>query len=103
MPTPMSKKEMDDYFVEILPMLEKIVKGVAYKNNKKIDTNAAINEAYLHMIRYSISTKKELEKLVYAQQEQPTVFKVIWDRISILDVKKNKIVKAKICTQIKLQ
>ena len=64
MPTPMSKKEMDDYFVEILPMLEKIVKGVAYKNNKKIDTNAAINEAYLHMIRYSISTKKELEKLV---------------------------------------
>jgi hypothetical protein len=60
----MSKKEMDDYFVEILPMLEKIVKGVAYKNNKKIDTNAAINEAYLHMTRYDISTKKDLEKLV---------------------------------------
>lgn len=64
MPTPMSKKEMDDYFVEILPMLEKIVKGVSYKNNKKIDTYAAINEAYLHLSRYQISTKKELEKLV---------------------------------------
>lgn len=60
----MSKQEIDDYFVEILPMLEKIVKGVAYKNNKKIDTYAAINEAYLHLSRYQISTKKELEKLV---------------------------------------
>lgn len=60
----MSKQEIDDYFVEILPMLEKIVKGVAYKNNKKIDTYAAINEAYLHLSRYQVSNKKELEKLV---------------------------------------
>lgn len=48
-------------------------------------------------------TRKELERLIYMQQEQPTALKIIWDRISILDVKKNKVVKAKICTQIKLQ
>jgi len=57
---------MDEYFVEILPMLEKIVKGVAYKNNKKIDTYVAINEGYIHMIKNksNIKTKKDLEKLV---------------------------------------
>lgn len=57
---------MDDYFVKLLPMLEPIVKGVAYKQNKKLDTYAVINEAYLHMVKYqdSIQTEKQLEKLV---------------------------------------
>jgi hypothetical protein len=62
----MNKKQMDDYFVKLLPILEPIVKGVAYKQNKKLDTYAVINEAYLHMVKYqeTITTEKQLEKLV---------------------------------------
>jgi len=61
----MNKKEVDEYFVNMIPMLEKIVKGVSYKNNKKIDTHAAINEGYLHIIKNieKINTTKELEKM----------------------------------------
>lgn len=61
----MDKKDIDNYFVKMIPMFEKIVKGVSYKNNRKIDVNAAINEGYLHIMKNidSITTFKELEKM----------------------------------------
>lgn len=45
----MTQQEINDHFVKIIPMLEGIVKGIAYKSNKKIDTHAAINEAYIYI------------------------------------------------------
>ena len=73
------------------------------KSNKSYFVFLENNECCNYYCNARFCTRKELEKLVYAQQEQPTALKVIWDKISILDVKKNKVVKAKICTQIKLQ
>lgn len=45
----LTDKELNEHFVHIIPMLEKIVKGIAYKYNRKIETHAAINEAYLYL------------------------------------------------------
>lgn len=61
----MDKKDIDNYFVKMIPMFEKIVKGVSYKNNKKIDVYAAINEGYLHIIKNidKISTPQQLERI----------------------------------------
>ena len=73
----MTKKEFDNYFVSQLPMLQIIVKGVAYKQNKKIDTDAAINEAYLHC-------HKNLDKLMTENQAQRMMVQfinmnIIWE------------------------
>lgn len=62
----MTNQEKNDYFVSIIPMLEKIVKGICYKNSKRIDTHAIINESYLHLYKYidTIETEDELQRLV---------------------------------------
>lgn len=46
----MSKQEIDNYFVSIIPMLSKTAKGIKFKQNKShIQTDVIINEAYLHV------------------------------------------------------
>ena len=46
----MSKQEVDNYFVSIIPMLSKTAKGIKFKQNKShIETDVIINEAYLHV------------------------------------------------------
>lgn len=47
-------------------MLENIVKGIAYKANKRIDTHAAINESYIHLINNigNFSNEDELQRIV---------------------------------------
>lgn len=57
---------MDDHFTQFIPTLEPIIKGIAYKKNKSIDTYAAISEAYIHMSRYIglVKTTTQLEKIV---------------------------------------
>ena len=52
-------EEINNKFVSIIPMLENIVKGIAYKNNKQIETHAAINEAYIYVIENSDIMKSE--------------------------------------------
>lgn len=49
----MTKQEIDTKFTSIIPMMETIVKGVAYKYHKKIDVHAAISEAYIYVIERS--------------------------------------------------
>lgn len=51
--------QINDKFVSIIPMLEKIVNGIAYKYHKKIDTHAAINEAYIYVIENKNIIKDE--------------------------------------------
>ena len=46
----LSQEEINEKFVEMIPMLEKIVLGVSYKRGKKIEPHAAINEAYLYIM-----------------------------------------------------
>lgn len=45
----MTQTEINEKFTSIIPMLEGIVKGIAYKAGKKLDTHAVINEAYLYI------------------------------------------------------
>lgn len=62
----MTKKEIDDYFVNILQMLEKITEGIKYKQKKyHLTKDLVINEAYLHVIKNidSIKNEKDIEKM----------------------------------------
>lgn len=45
----MTQAEINDKFTSIVPMLEGIVKGIAYKSGKKLEPHAVINEAYLYI------------------------------------------------------
>ena len=62
----MTNQQINDYFVSIIPMLENIVKGIAYKANKRIDTHAAINESYIHLINNigNFNNEDELQRIV---------------------------------------
>jgi hypothetical protein len=62
----MSKEQADAYFVTLIPTLTPIVDGIAYKQNKRYDSDAVINEAYLHMLSNLevIENENELKKLV---------------------------------------
>ena len=62
----MSKEQADIYFVELIPILGPIVDGIAYKQNKRYDKDAVINEAYIHMLSHldSCTSQNELKKLV---------------------------------------
>lgn len=62
----MSKKEIDDYFVSIIPMLNTITEGIKYKQNKQhLTRDLIINESYLHVIKNeaSIKEEKDIEKI----------------------------------------
>ena len=80
----MTNKEVNDCFVKIIPMLEVIVKGLIYKNRKKIDVHAAINEAYLHLMN-----NKEI--LTSEDKLQRVVIKFLRDNIYWTNSKLNKI------------
>lgn len=62
----MNKTEIDNYFVQFMPILIPIVDGIKYKLNKQyITTDTVINEAYLHVYKNSdsIQTTTQLEKI----------------------------------------
>ena len=64
--TTMSKRDIDSYFVTIIPMLSKTAKGIKYKQNKAyIETDVIVNEAYIHVIKNidSIQTPTDVEKI----------------------------------------
>lgn len=62
----MSKQEIDNYFVNIIPMLTRTAKGIKYKQNKNyIETDVIVNEAYIHVIKNIdiIQEVKDVEKV----------------------------------------
>jgi hypothetical protein len=62
----LTKKEIDDYFVNIIPMLTKTAKGIKYKQNKgNLETDVIINETYLHIQKNMdiIKENKDIEKI----------------------------------------
>lgn len=70
---------------------------------KEKNVNDFLGNSYCQGYCAKFVTKKELFELIITGREFPEAFKPVMQVVSILDVKKNKIVKAKICTQIKLQ
>jgi hypothetical protein len=61
----MNKEEIDAYFISKLEMFEKIAAGILYKQNKRINKDVVINEAYLHLSQVkAIESPIQLEKIV---------------------------------------
>lgn len=63
----LSHKEIDDKFVSLIPMLIPIVKGVAYKNNRRhLEPDAVINEAYIYIKAnpHLYTTQDQLQKII---------------------------------------
>jgi len=61
----MNKEEIDTYFISKLEMFEKIAAGILYKQNKRINKDVVINEAYIHLSQVkAIESPIQLEKIV---------------------------------------
>ena len=60
-----TRKQIDDFFVLNVDMLEKIAAGISYKNNKGINPSAAISESYIYVVNIKKNiTPKQLQQVV---------------------------------------
>lgn len=63
----MDKKEIDEYYVEILPMLRNIVRGIRYKKNKlHLNEDMILNETYLYIFEkvHLMKDKDVMQRIV---------------------------------------
>jgi len=74
----MSDSDINNFFVKNIDMLQKIAKGIAYKQNKKyINTSTAINEAYLYIYekcRDKFSNEDQLQRIVINYIKMMTIW-----------------------------
>lgn len=74
----MSNNEIDKFFVKNIDMLQKIAKGIAYKQNKKyINPSTAVNEAYLYIYEKCInkfSNEDQLQRIVINYIKMMTIW-----------------------------
>jgi len=67
-----TKKQIDDFYILNIDMLEKIAAGISYKNNKGINPSAAISESFIYVMNIKNKIKPtDLQKVVinYIKQE----------------------------------
>jgi hypothetical protein len=73
-----SDSDINNFFVKNIDMLQKIAKGIAYKNNKKyINPSTAINEAYLYIYekcRDKFSNEDQLQRIVINYIKMMTIW-----------------------------
>jgi hypothetical protein len=73
-----SDTDINNFFTNNMSMLEKIAKGIAYKQNKKfIHHSTAINEAYLYIFEKCIgkfSNEDELQRIVINYIKMMTIW-----------------------------
>ena len=63
----LTDKEINETFINLIPLLRPIVKGVAYKRNKQyIEDDAAINEAYIYIIENKslLTSQDHMQRIV---------------------------------------
>lgn len=74
----MTDQEVNNFFIENMTMLEKIAKGISFKQNKKyIHPTTAINEAYLYIFekcRDKFSNEDELQRIVINYIKMMTIW-----------------------------
>lgn len=74
----MSDSDINNFFVKNIDMLQKIAKGIAYKQNKKyINPSTAVNEAYLYIYekcRYKFSNEDQLQRIVINYIKMMTIW-----------------------------
>jgi hypothetical protein len=74
----MTDKEINDFFIKNMNMLEKIAKGIAFKQNKKyIHHSTAVNEAYLYIFeknRNNFNNEDELQRMVINYIKMMTIW-----------------------------
>lgn len=74
----MSDSDINNFFVKNIDMLQKIAKGIAYKQNKKyINPSTAINEAYLYIYekcRDKFSNEDQLQRIVINYIKMMTIW-----------------------------
>lgn len=74
----MTDKQINEFFVKNINMLEKIAKGIAYKQNKKyIHPTTAINEAYLYIFekcRNKFENEDQLQRIVINYIKMMTIW-----------------------------
>ena len=74
----MTDKQINEFFVKNINMLEKIAKGIAYKQNKKyIHPTTAVNEAYLYIFekcRDKFKNEDELQRIVINYIKMMTIW-----------------------------
>jgi hypothetical protein len=73
-----SDSDINNFFVKNIDMLQKIAKGIAYKNNKKyINPSTAINEDYLYIYekcRDKFSNEDQLQRIVINYIKMMTIW-----------------------------
>ena len=62
----MNQKEINNYYRENNKLLTKVIKGILYKKNKKINIDIIINESYIHVYNNidSINNEDELQRMI---------------------------------------
>lgn len=74
----MTDSDINNFFVKNIDMLQKIAKGIAYKQNKKyINPSTAVNEAYLYIYekcRYKFSNEDQLQRIVINYIKMMTIW-----------------------------
>jgi hypothetical protein len=62
----MNQQEINNYYRENNKLLTKVIKGILYKKNKKINIDIIINESYIHVYNNidSINNEDELQRMI---------------------------------------